>query len=641
MKIHNSQKHQTIFLPGVLGVIVLLSLLTQTPAMAANRDNGADISAQGVTAWHAPALGVTATGSSASPTDTCQIPVDVALVFDHSTSMSGEKLTNAKTGAISFVNYFAGGSSDNDLSPHQMALVGFYRGNATTDVALTTNAVSLRTTIDGYLAEGYTNIGRGIQLGQLQLLGGTDPDYMVLLSDGNANTPQNIATPNSSGSMFSVTNDFYIDVNNNGYIDDGDDISVDFPGDTTNPNFVVINGLLQISRSSNSGTRQTYVTRLLDANGDGTLNDNDDYDFGAGYNFRIINGALYLDANGDGSFAVSANSIAFTAGLSDEIAVVRNGDVWEHDVNFGGDGADVYAQYWATQAKKTGTFIYVIGYGVTGSPEDKALNQSMASPGGYFDATIANIGDIFNQITQQICGIQTTKLLTSGSPTAEGSFVTFSVTVKNNGNVNLTNLNVTDTYDTTYLTFLSANPAPTNANAGTLTWTNLQELSGDGSPGIWEPGRTRVISLTFVASKATLTNTENCAQSTALGPSSENLTSGNSCAPVVIYKATAANLIAFDGDAKKAGVRLKWETGSELDTLAFNVWRSAKRDGKFIKVNVNPIPAKSMGVEGAAYQYTDKNVKPGKVYFYKLEIVGVASSTEWSDVIRVKTLTVP
>ena len=71
------------------------------------------------------------------------------------------------------------------------------------------------------------------------------------------------------------------------------------------------------------------------------------YNFGAGINFRVIDGALYLDANGDGSFSPNPDTTpndqnSFTAGLTDELAVVRNGDM-SATTNFAGDGADMYA----------------------------------------------------------------------------------------------------------------------------------------------------------------------------------------------------------------------------------------------------------------------------------------------------------
>ena len=147
-------------------------------------------------------LAPTGTHRSVHATDLeCPVPVDVSLVMDHSGSMGtpASKLANAKTAAKGFIDALAGGPSDNDLTPHEVALTSFTNGNASTDVALTTNAATLRTTINGFGAAGFTQIGRALALGQLQLEPPVEPDlptdandYMVLLSDGSANEPQDI-----------------------------------------------------------------------------------------------------------------------------------------------------------------------------------------------------------------------------------------------------------------------------------------------------------------------------------------------------------------------------------------------------------------------------------------------------------------
>ena len=82
----------------------------------------------------------------------CTVPVDISMVFDHSGSMddSANKFSNAKAAAIGFVDSFAGGPSDNDLTPHQMALTGLHDGIANTDMNLGTNAATLRSTITGW-----------------------------------------------------------------------------------------------------------------------------------------------------------------------------------------------------------------------------------------------------------------------------------------------------------------------------------------------------------------------------------------------------------------------------------------------------------------------------------------------------------
>lgn len=100
---------------------------------------------------------------------------------------------------------------------------------------------------------------------------------------------------------------------------------------------------------------------------------------------------------------------------------------------------------------------------------------------------------------------------------------------------------------------------------------------------------------------------------------------------------TAATLINFSSDGKAKGIVLRWETGTEIQVLGFNVWRSQKRNGKFAIVNKNLIPAKNVGqVLGATYRFTDKKAKAGKTYFYKIEIQNADGTSEWSNPLKGK-----
>ncbi|HXK33883.1 MAG TPA: VWA domain-containing protein, partial [Dehalococcoidia bacterium] len=458
----------------------------------------------------------------------CSVPVDVALVFDHSGSMddAAGKFTNAKAAAIGFVNQLAGGPSDNDLSPHEMALVGYANGDAFVDVGLGTNAASVRSAINGYIANGRTNIGRALQLAQLQLENppdtDSDPDtndYIVLLSDGSANQPINVTSSGSS-------NDVYLDVNGNGYIDSGDDLSVDYPGGDSSPDFVVVDGLWQISGSSS-------LTHALDVTENGSLNNSDDFSFGAGFNFRVTNGTLYLDANGDGSF--TGTNTTFTTGHTDELAVQRDG-LMAASTTYSGDGADVYAQYWATRAKVAGTRVFVVGYDL--GTDDTALLQNMASPNSYFAGNLSDISDILEELAHEICDIQISKTRTSAAMATVGSSVTFEIQVTNAGGTTLNNVGVTDTFDATKLQFVSASPAPTSTGSGTLTWDNLQHAPSDGDPVTWEPGKSRTITLTFTALAVTA-STDNCAGVTSdnVANPSQHPADGPSCASVQVEPA--------------------------------------------------------------------------------------------------------
>ena len=100
-------------------------------------------------------------------------------------------------------------------------------------------------------------------------------------------------------------------------------------------------------------------------------------------------------------------------GHTDELFVERDGDI-SQSTSFSGDGSDVYAQYWATQAKQAGTTVYVVGYDLVDAM-DAVLLQNMASPGGYFPGSPGDITNVFEAITLDICDISITKLRTSAA----------------------------------------------------------------------------------------------------------------------------------------------------------------------------------------------------------------------------------
>lgn len=106
--------------------------------------------------------------------------------------------------------------------------------------------------------------------------------------------------------------------------------------------------------------------------------------------------------------------------------------------------------------------------------------------------------------------------------------------------------------------------------------------------------------------------------------------------PTATSKPTLATLISFTARAtNNSGVRLKWQTGSELDVPGFNVWRK-KANGKWRVLNGAPLPSDHLGTtNGGTYLYSDKSAAPGSKYIYKLEILHGSGTSEWSDLKRV------
>lgn len=105
-----------------------------------------------------------------------------------------------------------------------------------------------------------------------------------------------------------------------------------------------------------------------------------------------------------------------------------------------------------------------------------------------------------------------------------GQDLTFTIQVRNTGNVTLTLVPLTDTYDTDYLTYLSAAPSPDNSMPGALAWDDLT------GPGELEPQGTISVTVTFRAFASTnlLPN-----QQTINIARVEGATDGNRVAPPV------------------------------------------------------------------------------------------------------------
>jgi len=87
---------------------------------------------------------------------------------------------------------------------------------------------------------------------------------------------------------------------------------------------------------------------------------------------------------------------------------------------------------------------------------------------------------------------------------------------------------------------------------------------------------------------------------------------------------------------KQQTIKLKWETGNELDVVGFNVWRKQGK-AKWKQMNAELIAAKNAGqVTGAPYTFADKGVKQGKKYQYKVQVIKANGTSEWSESVSVR-----
>ncbi|MBI5376411.1 MAG: hypothetical protein HZA77_13340 [Candidatus Schekmanbacteria bacterium] len=99
---------------------------------------------------------------------------------------------------------------------------------------------------------------------------------------------------------------------------------------------------------------------------------------------------------------------------------------------------------------------------------------------------------------------------------------------------------------------------------------------------------------------------------------------------------TVIELSSFEVSQKNKKVIIKWQTGTEIDNLGFNILRSESEDGEYQKINKNLIKAKGTSTKGASYQFKDKKVKAGKTYWYKLEDIDSNTVPTQHDAVKVK-----
>jgi hypothetical protein len=93
---------------------------------------------------------------------------------------------------------------------------------------------------------------------------------------------------------------------------------------------------------------------------------------------------------------------------------------------------------------------------------------------------------------------------------------------------------------------------------------------------------------------------------------------------------TIVGLAYFTAIPAEGGILVAWETASELNMAAFNVFRSTASDGEYIQLNQEPIPVQGGDTGGAVYQWLDTTAQSGSFYYYKLQIVDRSGGTTFA-----------
>lgn len=83
----------------------------------------------------------------------------------------------------------------------------------------------------------------------------------------------------------------------------------------------------------------------------------------------------------------------------------------------------------------------------------------------------------------------------------------------------------------------------------------------------------------------------------------------------------AIELLSFGASSGLNKAVVSWETGSEVDTAGFNIYRASGDNGRRVKINDSLIPSQGGPASGATYELVDTRVHAGEKYFYLLEEV--------------------
>ncbi|MCA9875338.1 MAG: hypothetical protein KC441_16820 [Anaerolineales bacterium] len=104
-------------------------------------------------------------------------------------------------------------------------------------------------------------------------------------------------------------------------------------------------------------------------------------------------------------------------------------------------------------------------------------------------------------------------------------------------------------------------------------------------------------------------------------PTRANARSSSLMVMMGIFWLLLAGALLFYQLTNPVTVKVEWETATELDTAGFYLFRSQLPDGEYEQVNDAMIDSQGSAVSGASYSYVDRDVEPGKTYYYVLEEV--------------------
>jgi subtilisin-like proprotein convertase family protein len=99
----------------------------------------------------------------------------------------------------------------------------------------------------------------------------------------------------------------------------------------------------------------------------------------------------------------------------------------------------------------------------------------------------------------------------------------------------------------------------------------------------------------------------------------------------ITIQPTAVTMARMTAQTTRAGVLLRWQTGTEADLLGFQIYRS--RGQSWQRITRSLIAAKG-SVSGASYRYLDRTARHGVSHRYRIKAVNRDGTATWFGPVR-------
>lgn len=102
-------------------------------------------------------------------------------------------------------------------------------------------------------------------------------------------------------------------------------------------------------------------------------------------------------------------------------------------------------------------------------------------------------------------------------------------------------------------------------------------------------------------------------------------------APVAPPAAPAAAPVATaapEAPADELKNTIRWSTASEINNFGYDVYRGDTAEGPFVRLTPSPILGAGTTDEPQRYEFEDKTIEPGKVYYYYVESISIHGERE-------------